>query len=237
MAKKKKPQAAQQKAFDSSPFNSLKGLAVSDAPSQQKIKLTSPVVEKTAEVPGSFADEMALLEVRRLDAFVDADDDEFLDSRPPLLQRPPVSTPQNDEEVFLQALGDLDVRFNDQYPDEDLVPAASARRMKQLKQGKLIPEASLDLHGLPRAVVAEKLRFFLQDAQHHGWSTLLVITGKGLHSEGGEAVLRNEAERFFAGEGRKSVAEWGRAPKQYGGDGALVLFLRKSRPSADFSVS
>ena len=225
MAKKKKPQAVKNKEFGSSPFNTLTGFAASEPAQQQEFSQPAPVVEKSAEVYGTFADEMALLDVKPLDS--SAEDDDSLESQPPLVKPPQITKPQDDEEEFLQALGELDVRFSDQFPETDQPPAASARRMKQLKQGKLIPEASLDLHGLQRTEVADKLRFFLQDAQHQGWLTLLVITGKGLHSEGGEPVLRQEAERFLGGEGRKSVAEWGRASKQYGGDGALVLFLRK----------
>ena len=229
MAKKQKPQAAKDIQFSRDPFNSLKGFAASELEKQAQIdaEAIAPVAPVPVEVYGSFADEMAILGVERIDPS-DSDFDESLSASEPVA--PPVSPsvkPQTDEDEFLQALGQLDVRFSEQFPDEAQPPAASARRMKQLKQGKLTPQASLDLHGLQRTEVAEKLQFFLENSQHQGWSTLLVITGKGLHSEGGEPVLRNEAERFLAGAGRKSVAEWGRAPKQYGGDGALVLFLRK----------
>lgn len=226
MAKKKLPQAVKPKEFGRSPFNPLKGFAVSEPSPAQKVEQTVPA-EKVEEIYGSFAEEMAMLDVKRLDSSAEEDDSADLESQSPLRQQPQPAAPQNEEEEFLLAVGELEVRFSDQVPAVDQPPAASARRMKQLKQGKLIPEASLDLHGLLRTAVEEKLRFFLQDAQHHGWLTLLVITGKGLHSEGGEPVLRNAAERFLATEGRKAVAEWGRAPKQYGGDGALVLFLRK----------
>ena len=228
MAKKKKPQALPPKVFDRSPFNSLTGFAVSDPELPKKVESSVSEPMQPTELLGSFAEEMALLEVQRLPAFA-AEEDELLESQPPQMQQPQVPAAHSDEEVFLEALGELDVRFSDQFPDEEPPPAASARRMRQLKQGKLTPNASLDLHGLPRTAVAEKLRFFIQDAQYQGWSTLLVITGKGLHSESGEAVLRHETERFLAGDGRQTVIEWGRAPKEYGGDGALVLFLRKGQ--------
>ena len=104
---------------------------------------------------------------------------------------------------------------------------ASSRKIKQIKQGKLIPDASLDLHGFQCVEALRKLNHFLQNGQHHGWQTLLVITGKGLHSEAGEPALRNEIERFLSAEGKKQVTEWSRAPRQYGGDGALILFLVK----------
>ena len=222
MAKKKKPLPVKHKKFDSDPFNSLKGFAVSEPRPQLDKRVSKPAVEKTAEVYGSFADEMAMLGVERLNS-----SEEELEVRPEEHVLPQEELSLSEDHEFLQALGTLDVSFFDRFSDEELPPTASARRMKQLRQGKLIPEASLDLHGLSRVDVAEKLHFYLQDAQFQGWSTVLVVTGKGLHSAGGEPVLRNEAERFLAEEGGKLVAEWGRAPKQYGGDGALVLFLRK----------
>ncbi|MCD6581475.1 MAG: Smr/MutS family protein, partial [Desulfuromusa sp.] len=132
-----------------------------------------------------------------------------------------------DKELFLTAMGNLPVRFKDHLPENNLQPLAVPRRMKQLKQAKLTPDASLDLHGCQRTEVEEKLRYFLQNAQHKDWQTLLVITGKGLHSDAGKPILRDAAELFLSGEGRKIVAEWGRATKQYGGDGALIVFLRK----------
>lgn len=157
----------------------------------------------------------------------EAADAELPDRRPPAGERQPVAASQTGNDLFLEAMSELQVRFSDHLPAEDAPQTASARRMKQLKQGRLVPEASLDLHGLQRAEVADKLRFFLQDALHQGWRTVLLITGKGLHSENGKAVLRCEAEHFLRNTGQRWVAEWGRAPKRYGGAGALVLFLRK----------
>lgn len=225
MAKKKKPQAIQPKVFDRNPFDSLTGFAVSTNPAQPPLNVPPLCEKKLVEKSDDFAAEMALLEVQRLPNGA-ADEDESPDSLPP--QQPRAAVAPDDAELFLQALGGMEVRFSDQFPEEDESPAASARRMKQLRQGKLSPQATLDLHGLTRDVVVEKIRFFLQDAQYQNWSTLLVITGRGLNSASGEPVLRQTAESFLASaEGTRLVAEWGRAPRKYGGDGALVLFLRK----------
>jgi len=132
------------------------------------------------------------------------------------------------DELFLAAMQDLDVHFTE--PDYQAEASAKVepvpRRMKQLRQGRIVPEASLDLHGLTRAEVAPKLKHFIQDARYHGWQTLLIITGQGLHSEGGEAVLRGETEEVLKGIGKGEVAEWGRAPHKFGGAGAIVVFLK-----------
>ena len=138
--------------------------------------------------------------------------------------------PEHDEtslEYFLHALGELDVSFSDGIPAEE-ESRTEPRRMRQVRQGKLRPEAHLDLHGLSRGEALEKVRFFLENAVHHGRRTVLLVTGRGKGSEG-EPVLRGEVERYLRSEGRSLVVEWDRAPRQYGGEGALILFLKKPK--------
>ncbi len=221
MAKKKKSATVKKKSFNNDPFSDLKGFSAADKIAQKQ--QNPPVVSESTGIYGSFAGEMELLGVKRINSVTDEEDD-CSRMKAEIIQ--PVAS-QSDEDVFLQAMGELQVDFREHLPEDAGPPSASPRRMKQLRQGKLIPEASLDLHGLLRVDVAEKILFFLQDAQFQGWQTLLIITGRGLHSADGEAVLRDEAERFLNAEGKKMVAEWGRASKQYGGDGALVVFMRK----------
>jgi len=227
MGKKKKIRKSAPREFSKNPFNKLKGFAVSAAPEEKPQQSRSEDPKPIEAIPGTFAEEMALLGVAPLASTneeIEQDERELTHPENPLVN--PSGAP-SDEELFLQSIGEMQVNFGDQWPEEDQTTTASPRRMKLLKQGKLIPEATLDLHGLQRSEVAGKIGFFLQDAVYQGWRTLLVITGKGLHSEGNEPVLRHEVERFLGGPGRKWVAEWGRAPEKFGGAGALVLFLRK----------
>ena len=224
MAKKKKISKPKKHDFNSDPFNNLKGFVVSGL--EQKVQQSSIPEQSRRKVIGSFADEMEMLGVKQLDKGIDLEK-ETPDSFLPTDNIVEKSKSQTDEELFLTAMGDLPVQFKDHLPEIDPQPLAVPRRMKQLKQGKLAPDASLDLHGCQRTEVEEKLRYFLKNAQHQGWLTLLVITGKGLHSDAGKPVLRDAAEQFFSGEGKKLIAEWGRATKQYGGDGALILFLSR----------
>ncbi|WP_155875537.1 Smr/MutS family protein [Desulfuromonas sp. AOP6] len=142
---------------------------------------------------------------------------------------PAASTGQREEsltekDLFLQALGKMEVTFVDEYPEEE-TPGAVPRRMKLLRKGKLRPEATLDLHGLTRDEARAKVRFFLEDSLHHRRKVVLVITGWGKGS-GKEPILRDDMERYLGQEGRAWVSEWGRAPRQHGGEGALVVFLR-----------
>ncbi len=223
MAKKKKNIKTSKNEFNSDPFKHLKGFAFSSA---EKDEDTSPVVKIKPEAPKSFSAEMEMLGVQRLNQGEDLEE-EFGNSFLIGEEATSESADQSDEELFLSALGELTVSFQDQLPDETITPQAEPRRMKQLKQGRVTPDAFLDLHGCKRVEVAAKISHFLNNSFHHGHLTVVIITGKGLHSEGGVAVLRDEAEQFLTTECAALVSEWGRAPKQYGGNGALVVFLRK----------
>lgn len=229
MAKKKKTANADKKQrndFVSNPFSDLKGFAVSVESKEKVVAETVP--PHPANGVGSFADEMELLGVKKLSRDEEEQDFAVFDEQ----VRVPAEecSELSDDEQFLQAMLELQVDFQEQRPEPRTAaaPTATARRMKQLRQGKLKPEASLDLHGQKRADVVDRMRFFLQNAERLGWKTVLVITGRGLHSSDGKPVLRNEVEAFLTGEGRKQVAEWCRAPRQYGGNGALVLFLKQT---------
>jgi len=223
MAKKRKIAKSKNCEFNSDPFSHLKGFAVSAA---DKDEPTPPVQrEFSRDVVGSFAAEMEMLGVKKINSESDAGDK--LREYPPGPSSSVESEVPTDEEIFLTAMGDLTVNFRDCISDNAVPVLAEPRRIKQLKRGKLSPEASLDLHGCMRSEVVQKLIHFLDDSLHQGMKTVLVITGKGLHSEDGTPILRDEVESFLSDGGQKQVAEWGRAPKQYGGSGALILFLRK----------
>lgn len=129
-----------------------------------------------------------------------------------------------EEELFLQALTGITPVFRDELPVE-VEPQASPRRMKLVRQGKLFPEATLDLHGLTRDDARLRTRHFLDNSVHHGFKTVLLITGRGLRSPEGP-VLRDELERYLSHDAAAWVVEWGRAPGNLGGDGALVVFLK-----------
>ena len=223
MAKKKKNSKTRKNEFNSNPFKHLKGFAFSPTGKDED---TIPVIQPGPETPKSFSAEMEMLGVQRLEQNENLEEEQiesFLSAEEAI----PESADPSDEELFLAALGELSVNFQDQFPEENISPQAEPRRMKQLKLGRVSPDAFLDLHGCKRVDVAAKVSHFLNNSYHHGHLTVVIITGKGLHSEGGVAVLRDETEQFLATQCASLVSEWGRAPKQYGGNGALVVFLRK----------
>jgi DNA-nicking Smr family endonuclease len=192
------------------PFKQLKGFRVfpPEVAPQPKINVSAePLAEEAGDL---FAREMKRLGVQGGAA-----------PSPEIPQGTDTAVPcePDDNELFLDAVGQLDAVF------EDERSAATPRRMKLVRRGRLVPEASLDLHGLTRDEARARTRHFLENAAYHGQRTVLIITGRGKGS-GGEPVLRGELERYLSQEGRAWVSEWGRAPRQYGGEGALVVFLK-----------
>jgi DNA-nicking Smr family endonuclease len=231
MARKKasRKKSAASQAHNNSPFKSLKGLLLSggqpsSATSSGKDCGTDTGSCRDCDDQNAFADEMAILGVNplpdRREEAVEPDKQAAEQS----FETPGQSRHERDTAIFLEAVSDITTVFKDE--ELDSVPArqGGARRMKQLGRGQLKPEAVVDLHGLTIAEATTKVHFFLQNAVHHNLKTLLIITGKGLHS--GDGPVLKEAVEKLLDQSVDSVLEWGIAPRRYGGTGALVVFLR-----------
>ncbi len=230
----KKP--SPEKEFSSSPFKDLKGLS---AFKEQAALPESDAGQKRAEADETarpsnegtcFAEEMDFLGVKPLPGKTIQESalNRHRRGQPPTLAK--VLKEEGDKEIFLKALGPMDTTFVDEWSEEESLKRAVPRRMKQVERGQLKPEAALDLHGLTVEEAYAKVGFFLQDALYQGLQTLLIITGKGLHSSD-EPVLRKAVEKLLQAQ-RHLVLEWAVAPQRYGGSGALVVFLRQAEKSS-----
>lgn len=126
----------------------------------------------------------------------------------------------------------LDVTFEDKLPDEDELKPLDGNRLKMLKRGVVNLDRQLDLHGLTRDEALASLERFLRSARQAGEKAVLVITGKGVHSADGP-VLNQAVAAWLRDQGRTIIAEFAPAPKELGGSGALVVFLRPlDKPAA-----
>jgi DNA-nicking Smr family endonuclease len=109
---------------------------------------------------------------------------------------------------------------------------------RRLAQGRLAPEAVIDLHGMTQDHAHAALERFLAISSAHGRRCVLIITGKG-----GPNAARDEGDAPWArrrpGVLRSLVPLWlehssqrGRiaavkkAHRTHGGDGALYVYLR-----------
>jgi DNA-nicking Smr family endonuclease len=140
--------------------------------------------------------------------------------------------PAVEKGAFLEEIGrlKLDTRFADNIPNEGELQPLSGNRLRQVKRGIVSVDHQLDLHGLTREEALDALPAFLLSAQKHGQKAVLIITGKGKHSPD-VPVLHQTVASWLRDTGRAMVVEFAPAPREMGGDGAYVIFLRQLLPS------
>jgi DNA-nicking Smr family endonuclease len=125
-----------------------------------------------------------------------------------------------------------DLGLDDQNFDRDV--------SRSLARGKLVPQASLDLHGMTLAAAERAVAAFLEDATARDLGVVLIVTGKGLRLEGGR-VLGGRIRAEFVGwlnraDNRHRVRAVRPAHPRHGGGGAFYVLLRR-RPSASRSAA
>ena len=128
---------------------------------------------------------------------------------------------------------------------DDACPESSARQelervhvgtpralRRRIKQGAIRHDAELDLHGMTRDEALVAVEAFVKSNARKGLSVVRVITGRGLHSAGGEAVLMHALERWMEG----PLLPWAyssvTAPPSHGGEGMRYIFLRRFAPTS-----
>lgn len=229
MAKKNQRQQnpPKPKEFHVTPFGALKGVAVSAAEPVQPLQ---PVIKNVPETPDDGLD-LFLLAVegaRPLQSSV---------KKPVRKDSPPVQRTAEkrgeelrvlEESTFLEEIGrlKLDTNFSDSIPDDGELQPLAGNRLRQVKRGVVSVSHQLDLHGLTREEALEALPRFLNNARNKGQKAVLIITGKGNHSPE-EPVLHQAVASWLRDSGRTTVLEFAPAPREMGGSGAYVVFLRQ----------
>jgi DNA-nicking Smr family endonuclease len=101
------------------------------------------------------------------------------------------------------------------------------RSLARLRRGMLPIEGTIDLHGMTQAEAHGALHQFIAGAQQRGRRCVLVITGKGSHSEG---VLRAAVPHWLnLPPTRGLVLAFAYATPAHGGAGALYVLLKRRR--------
>lgn len=111
------------------------------------------------------------------------------------------------------------VQDKDAEAEEELLSAGEKRRALRAKA----PDAVIDLHGLNRDEAWLRLSSFFASAQRQGAEKVLVVHGKGNHSDG-EAVLKRTTREFV--ERCPYAGECGQADSRSGGAGATWVILK-----------
>lgn len=104
-------------------------------------------------------------------------------------------------------------------------PGVSRQQIVELRAGKVHVEETLDLHGETVEVGMQRLREVLLSAHRIGRRCLLIVHGKGTHSEHG-APLREAVLSELLGELSGFVHALSTAAPSDGGEGATYVVLR-----------
>lgn len=231
MAKKKQQSnPPKQQEFRANPFSTLKGVAVSLATQSQPEPAQPKPLASTVEEDDTDLFLQAMGSVKQLDGVRPQQKPKKIGRKPKMPSAAGIRQELIEEsEVaeFSQAIGQLrlDVAFADKFPEDDELKPLGANRLRQLKKGIIRLDRQLDLHGLTREEALSALPRFLHNANTHGEKAVLVITGKGNNSPA-EPVLQQAVSAWLRDAGRELVAEFDSAPREMGGSGAFVVFLK-----------
>ena len=92
------------------------------------------------------------------------------------------------------------------------------------KKNRLKPDATLDLHGYSLYSAKLILHKYLIDCYDKNIRNVLIITGKGRNNNG---VLKEEVPKWLTNYVlKKLLIRYDIAPKNFGGDGALLLRIK-----------
>jgi DNA-nicking Smr family endonuclease len=112
-------------------------------------------------------------------------------------------------------------------------PMLDSRWEKKIRGGQLVPDASIDLHGLTLPAAHLRLDRLLGQAVAQGWRVLLVVTGKprgrAMPGETGKrGAIRAEIGDWLAHSPHAArIASLRGAHPRHGGEGALYIILRR----------
>lgn len=107
-------------------------------------------------------------------------------------------------------------------------PGVSDSQILALGRGDPEPEETIDLHGLRRDSGGRVLADRIASARARGLRCLVVVHGRGQRSGTGEAVLRDAVPGWLTkSECAKHLLGFAPAPNRHGGEGAMLVLLRK----------
>ncbi len=130
-------------------------------------------------------------------------------------------TVEDDEQAF----ADMDIETPDFL--EFRRPGIQHRLFRDLQNGHIEADASLDLHGLRVGEARAALSSFLSDAARHDWRCLHIIHGKGYGSETRQPVLKQKINQWLRQ--RDEVLAFCSCPRWDGGTGAAYALLGNRR--------
>jgi DNA-nicking Smr family endonuclease len=138
---------------------------------------------------------------------------------------PPKAKPST-AKAFEAWLDAHDVEPKDADREADLAVDRDRTRKEARELSSMKSQDVLDLHGMTAEEASAAIDAFLQSSSLRGLSKVLVIHGKGLHSDGAP-VLKKAARRAI--ESSRLAGRFGEAAKDEGGSGAMWVMIRRGR--------
>ena len=107
----------------------------------------------------------------------------------------------------------------------------------KLKSGKIVPEETLDLHGMKYEKAYDSVRFCILESFEKGIRLLLIVTGKGQKQfsskkrfDGDIGILRKSLPNWLkSDELRPIILNVSSAHISHGGSGAYYIYLKKNK--------
>lgn len=117
-------------------------------------------------------------------------------------------------------------------PDDALYQQGSLpiKSFQKLKQGKMTIEDTLNLRGLTRDESLEKLQYFLYSSYNSNHRTVLIIHGKGHHSQGPNWIKNDTLTSL---KNHPLVIALASAKPKDGGEGSVYIRLRNPNKTGE----
>lgn len=112
------------------------------------------------------------------------------------------------------------------YPLDFKRPGVQHGVYRRLKQGKYPMDARLDLHRMTVEVARDELFQFIRDALRYDLRNVLLVPGRGSHSNSQEAILKSYVNKWLPE--FEEVQAFCSAVPAHGGTGAVYVMLKKS---------
>ena len=114
-------------------------------------------------------------------------------------------------------------------PVEFKRPGVQNGVFRKLKQGRYQQDARLDLHRMDVEQARREVYEFIRQARQYDLRNLIIIHGRGNHSQSREAVLKSYINQWLPE--LEPVQAFCSAQPRHGGVGAVYVLLKKSEQS------
>ena len=219
--------------FNNNPFKKgLQGLKCKKAAAKNKAAAPKPAAKLSA--PPSEDDDTLFAQAMTGVKKIKSAGRDLPKPAPPAQPKSPAESSCDDQVAdelkrLLSGHIDFDLTHSDEYV-QGAVHGLDSRHLRKLAAGSLAVEAHLDLHGMNLEQAQESLLFFIRESYLQGKRCVLIVTGRGLRSPGGQGIIKSHTQDWLTRVPLKRVVlAFATAQPRHGGAGALYVLLRKRK--------